>query len=154
MSIFPERTMWRFGSSYVVFASLSFLFRSGRHVLHIDNLCHIIGWDERFVSVPKIVQIHCCHSVLWVYLYPSSRQNDPFALKQRDLKIMSVVKFPYVHYVTIIRVLSPLGCCIKADTAVLVGALLILGDCVKCIPIYLLSFVSQYSQRWSPGQQV
>ena len=67
---------------------------------------------------------------------------------------MSVVKFPYVHYVTIICVLSALGCCIKADTAVLVGALLILGDRVKCIPIYLVSFVSQYSQRWSPGQQV
>src|SRR3954462_1027283 len=67
---------------------------------------------------------------------------------------MSVVKFPYVHYVTIICVHSPLGCCIKADTAILVGALLILGDRVKCIPIYLVSFVSQYSRRWSPGQRV
>src|SRR3954469_11227551 len=67
---------------------------------------------------------------------------------------MSVVKFPYVHYVTIICVLSPLSCCIKADTAILVGALLILGDRVKCIPIYLVSFVSQYSRRWSPGQRV
>src|SRR4051812_22429868 len=67
---------------------------------------------------------------------------------------MSVVKFPYVHYVTIICVLSLLGCCIKADTAVLVGALLILVNRVKCIPIYLVSFVNQYSQRWSPGQQV
>src|SRR3989337_4437148 len=26
MSLFPERTMWHFGSSYDVFASLSFLF--------------------------------------------------------------------------------------------------------------------------------
>src|SRR3954462_8349549 len=67
---------------------------------------------------------------------------------------MSVVKFPYVHYVTIICVLSPLVCCIKAYTAVLVGDLLILGDRVKCIPIYLVSFVSQYSRRWSPGQRV
>src|SRR3954470_5249861 len=67
---------------------------------------------------------------------------------------MSVVKFPYVHYVTIRSVLSLLGCCIKEDTAVLVGALLILGDRVKCIPIYLVSFVSHYSQRWSPGQRV
>src|SRR3954463_10064571 len=67
---------------------------------------------------------------------------------------MSVVKFPYVHYVTIICVLSPLGCCIKEDTAVLVGALLILGDRVKCNPIYLVSFVCQYSRRWFPGQRV
>ena len=66
---------------------------------------------------------------------------------------MSVVKFPYVHYVTIICVLSALGCCIKADTAVLVGAPFILVNCVKCIPIYLVSFVSQYSKRWSPGQR-
>src|SRR3954469_22240663 len=66
---------------------------------------------------------------------------------------MSIVKFPYVHYVTIICVLSTLGCCIKEDTAVLVGALLILGDHVKRIPIYLVSFVSQYSLRWSPGQR-
>src|SRR3989337_1989218 len=68
---------------------------------------------------------------------------------------MSIVKFPYVHYVTIICVdLSPLGCCINVDTTVLVGALLILGDHVKCIPIYLVPFVSQYSRRWSPGQRV
>src|SRR4051812_2356031 len=67
---------------------------------------------------------------------------------------MCVVKFPYVHYVTIICVLSALGCCIKEYTPVLVGALLILGDPVKCIPIYLVSFLSQYSQRWFPGQRV
>src|SRR6266511_2023210 len=67
---------------------------------------------------------------------------------------MSIVKLPYVHYVTIICVLSPLGCCIKANTTFLVGALLILGDHVKCIPIYLVPFVSQYSRRWSPGQRV
>src|SRR3954464_5070863 len=87
-------------------------------------------------------------------MYPASRQIDPFAIKQRDLKILSVVKFPYVHYVTIICVLSLIGCCIKAYTAVLVGALLILVNRVKCIPIYLVSFPNQYSQRWSPGQQV
>src|SRR4051812_12709508 len=67
---------------------------------------------------------------------------------------MSVVKFPYVYYVTIICLLSAPGCCIRADTTVLVGALLILVDRVKCIPIYLVSFVSQYSQRWFPGQRV
>src|SRR5215216_3047268 len=67
---------------------------------------------------------------------------------------MSIVKFPYVHYVTIICVLSPVGCCIKVDTTILVGALFILGDHVKCIPIYLVPLVSQYSRRWCPGQQV
>ena len=66
---------------------------------------------------------------------------------------MSVVKFPYVHYVTLICVISPLGCCIKADTTVLVGALLILGD-RECIPIYLVPFVSHYSRRWFPRQRV
>ena len=53
---------------------------------------------------------------------------------------MSIVKFPYIQYVTIVYVISPLGCCIKADTTILVGALFILGDRVKCIPIYLVSF--------------
>ena len=67
---------------------------------------------------------------------------------------MSIVKFPYVHYVTIICVLSHVGYCIKADTTVLVAALLILGDGLICIPIYLIPFVSQYSRIWSPGQQV
>ena len=67
---------------------------------------------------------------------------------------MSVVKFEYVHYVTIICVLSPLGCRIKADTTILVGALLILGDRVKCIPIYLAPFVGHYSRRWFPRQRV
>jgi glucose dehydrogenase len=36
----------------------------------------------------------------------------------------------------------------KADTTVLVGALFILGDHVKCIPINLVPFESQYSRRW------
>src|SRR4051812_33142475 len=67
---------------------------------------------------------------------------------------MSIVKFPYVHYVTIICVLSARCCCIKADATVLVGALLILGYRVKCIPIYLVSIVSQYSRRWFPGQRI
>src|SRR3989337_2232252 len=68
---------------------------------------------------------------------------------------MSIVKFPYVHYVTIICVdLSPLGCCINVDTTILVGALLILGDHVKCIAIYLVPLVSQYSRRWCPCQRV
>src|SRR4051812_8360327 len=67
---------------------------------------------------------------------------------------MSVVKFPYVYYVTIICLLSAPGCCIRADTAVLVGALMILVDRVKCIPIYLVSFVSQYSRRWSTHKTI
>ena len=57
--------------------------------------------------------------------------------------------------VTIICVLSLfVGCCIKADTTVLVSAPLILGKRVKCIPIYLVPFESQYSRRWLFGQQV
>jgi hypothetical protein len=50
-------------------------------------------------------------------------------------------------------VLSPIVvCCIKADTTILVGALFILGDHVKYIPIYLVTLESQYSGRWFPGQ--
>ena len=58
-------------------------------------------------------------------------------------------------YVTIKYVRLPTTvCCIKADTTILVGALFILGDHVKCIPIYLVPLESQYSQRWCPGQEV
>ena len=67
---------------------------------------------------------------------------------------MSIVNFPYVQYVTIICVVFPLGCCIKVDTTILVSSLLILGNCVKCIPIYLIPFVSHYCQRWFPLQRV
>src|SRR3954468_5926127 len=88
-----------------------------------------------------------------VYLYPY--HIEPFTPKQRDLKIRSIVKFPYLLYVTIIcDLLLIVDCIIKADTTVLVGALFILGDCVKSIPIYLLPFESHYSQRWCAGQQV
>src|SRR4051812_28724004 len=94
-----------------------------------------------------------CHSVLWVYLYPC--QIEPFAPKQRDLKIRSIVKFPYLLYVTIIcDLLLIVDCIIKADTTALVGALFIFGDRVKFIPIYLVPFESHYSQRWCAGQQV
>ena len=37
--------------------------------------------------------------------------------------------------------------CIKADTTILVGAPFILGDRVKCIPIYLVPFESRYSRK-------
>mgnify|MGYP006990169102 CR=1 FL=1 len=37
---------------------------------------------------------------------------------------------------------------------VLVGALFILGDRVKCIPIYLVPLESRYSRRWCLGQHV
>src|SRR4051812_20208594 len=99
------------------------------------------------------VDIHCCHSVLRVYLYPY--QIEPFAPKQRDLKIRSIAEFPYLLYVTIIcDLLLIVDCIIKADTTVLVGSLFILGDRVKSIPIYLVPFESHYSQRWCVGQQV
>ena len=95
-----------------------------------------------------IVEIHCCHSIQLVYLYPASYQPDPFAPKQRDLKRRSIVKFSYLLYVTVICVLFPIVCGINADTTVLVGALFVLGDSVKCIPIYLVPLESQYSRRW------
>jgi hypothetical protein len=95
------------------------------------------------MSVPKIIKIHRCYSVLLVFIDPVSCQLDPFALKQRDLKRRSIVKFPYVLYVTIICVLSLIVVyCIKQDTTVLVGALFILGDHVKCISIYLVPLKS------------
>src|SRR4051812_43936042 len=131
----------------ILFFFLIFPFtRSSRHVLHIENLIHIIGKDEWFVSVCKIIEIHYCHSVQLVYRYPTSCHLDPFASKQWDLEIRTIVKFPYVLYVTIICVLFPiLVSCIKSDTTVLVGALLILGVRVKYIPIDLVPLESQYS---------
>ena len=88
-----------------------------------------------------------CNVPQHVFRYPASCHIDPFAPKQRDLQTTSIVKFPYVLYVTIICFLSRVGCCTKADTTVLVGAL-ILGDRVKCIPIYLVPFESHYIRRW------
>ena len=105
--------------------------------------------------VRKILEIHCSHSVQWVYLYPAAFQVEPFAPEQRELKRRSIVKFPYLLYVTIICVLFPIVvCCVKADTTVLVGALFILVGSVKCILIYLVSLERPYSRRWCPGQQV
>ena len=81
-----------------------------------------------------------------IYLYPFPIQVDPFATKQWDLEIRTIVKFPYVLYVTIICVLFPiLVRCIKSDTTVLVGALFILGVRVKYILIDLVPLESQYS---------
>jgi hypothetical protein len=70
-------------------------------------------------------------------------------LHPQDFRRRSIVKFPYLLYVTIIGVILPVVvCCINADTTVLVGALFILGDRVECIPIYLVPLESQYSRRW------
>src|SRR3954464_11179272 len=97
-------------------------FRSRRHVLHIENLRHIFG-DEWVVCVTKILEIHCCHSVQLVDLYPIYIHRRKNAPKQRALKSRSIGKFPYLIYVTIVCVLCTiLVCCINADLRRVRGA--------------------------------
>jgi hypothetical protein len=153
MFLFSERTMWRFGSSYDVFVCLCFIFLVWRTCSHRKPEPY--HWLGRMV--------HLCYQDCWDSLLsfctaglplPILIQLDPFTRKQRDLKSKSIVKFPYLLYVTIICVILPIVvCCINADTAVLVGTLFILGDHLEGISIYLVLLESQYSRRWWPSQQ-
>ena len=131
-----------------------------QHGMTTVNLNNLAYADEPFVLANDVAQVFYVKDMSTrprkrKYKEANTSYDEPkrhiVLSGKRDIKIYSVVKFPYVHYVTIICVLSPLGCCIKADTAVLVGAPLILVNRVKCIPVYLVSFPNQYSQRWSPG---
>ena len=100
------------------------------HVLHIENLHHILGEDEWFVFISNLFYVHYCHPIP-VYRYAATCSVHPLASKQRNLQ-GAIVKLPYFLY--------------------LVRALFILGSCVKRISIDLVPLVLHDCGRWSPSK--
>ena len=74
------------------------------HVFNVENLSDILGQDKQLVSIPKIVEFNYCHPIL-IFCYPSSRQLNPLATKQRHLEIGTVIQLPYLFNVAVICVL-------------------------------------------------
>src|SRR6266540_3258752 len=83
----------------------------------------------------------------------SRRLVQPICTKQRDLQ-RSIVKLPNLLNPCIVGILltiSVIG--IYTDATILVGALVILGFCVKSVPIYVVSLEYQNCRRWLVSQR-
>ena len=95
----------------IVGLALIFL-RFACHVLHIENLRHILGEDEWFVFISNLFEVHYCHSIP-VYRYTATCSVHPLASKQRNLQ-GAIVKLPYFLYDTKVAVLiSIMAYCIN-----------------------------------------
>ena len=79
----------------VVRLALIFL-RFACHVLHIENLRHILGEDEWFVFTSNIFEVHYCHSIP-VYRYTATCSVHTLASVQRNLQ-GAIVKLSYFLY--------------------------------------------------------
>ena len=76
MFLFPERTMWRFGSLTIEWSSFFSSLWFHRHVFHIEHLTHVCSKDEWFVFELTIVKVHGCHPILLVDCYHWRTQGE------------------------------------------------------------------------------
>ena len=108
-----------------------------RGVDYIENLCDVISEYPRVIFVSYKVEVDSCEPVvvhrhaIWVF--------DPFAPKDGDLQIHSIVEFPDFFYEPIVGDLFP--CCVIgfcSNAAVLGRALLVFCFGIKRVPINII----------------
>jgi hypothetical protein len=103
-------------------------------ILYIEDLCDIFGKNKWLFSVTKKSKIGISHTIL-VGLH-SIWESNSLATEQRDLQIFSVLQLPNLLYEPIVGfpvAITVIG--ISLNTAVLVGFLVFLCPCIKCIAI-------------------
>jgi hypothetical protein len=106
-------------------------------ILYIEDLCDIFGKNKWLFSVTKKSEIDIGHTIL-VGLH-SIWESDPLAMEQWDLQIFSVLQLPNLLYESIVCfpiAITVIG--IGSNTVVLVGFLIVLCPCIKCITINVI----------------
>jgi hypothetical protein len=100
-------------------------------------LCDIFGKNKWLFSITETSEIDISHTIL-VGLH-SIWEPDPLATKQRNLQIFSVLQLPNLVYEPIVG--FPVDITIvgfSSNTAILVGFLVVLCPCIKCIAINVI----------------
>jgi hypothetical protein len=103
-------------------------------ILYIEDLCDIFDKNKWLFSITETSEIDISHTIL-VGLH-SIWESDPLATEQWDLQIFSVLQLPNLLYEPIVGfpiAITVVG--ISLNTNALVGILVVLCPCVKCIAI-------------------
>lgn len=118
---------------------------------HASFLISRVGWiedlgdlpckNERLFHIPNIFEINCGESIL--ILGNTLCTMHPVASKDGYLEAR-IGEFPNLLNLTIIRnLLHVIVISIYTNTAILVGAFLILRNGVKCVAVYIISFIAR-----------
>jgi hypothetical protein len=103
-------------------------------ILYIEDLCDIFGKNKWLFSLTKKSKIDISHTIL-IGLH-SICESDPFATEQWDLQIFFVLQLPNLLYEPIVGFPVAITVVdISSNTAVLVGFLVALCPCIKCVPL-------------------
>jgi hypothetical protein len=118
--------------NYMVFLPISRIW-----ILYIEDLCDIFVKNKRLFSVTDKSEIDISHTIL-VDLH-SIWESNSLATEQWDHQIFSVLQLPNVLYEPIVGLpISIAVVDISSNTAVLVGFLVVLCPCIKCIAVNVI----------------
>jgi hypothetical protein len=106
-------------------------------ILYIEDMCDIFVKNKWLFSVTEKSEIDISHTIL-VGLH-SIWESDPLATEQSDLQIFSVLQLPNLLYEPIVGFpVAIIVVGINSNTAILVGFLVVLWPCIKCIAIIVI----------------
>jgi hypothetical protein len=118
--------------NYMVFLPISRIW-----ILYIEDLCDIFVKNKWLFSVTDKSEIDISHTIL-VDLH-SIWESNPLATEQWDHQIFSVLQLPNVLYEPIVGLpISIAFVDISSNTAALVGFLVVLCPCIKCIAVNVI----------------
>jgi hypothetical protein len=106
-------------------------------ILYIEDLCDIFGKNKWLFSVTEKFKIDISHTIL--VGRHSILESDPLAMEKWDLQIFSILQFPNLLYEPIVGfpiAITVVG--INSNTAILVGFLIVLCPCIKCIAVNVI----------------
>jgi hypothetical protein len=96
-------------------------------ILYIEDLCDIFDKNKWLFFVTILVDLHS----IW--------ESDPLATEQWDLQIFSVLQLPNILYEPIVGfpiAITVVG--IGSNTTIVVGFLVVLCPCIKCIAVNVI----------------
>jgi hypothetical protein len=106
-------------------------------ILYIEDLCDIFGKNKWLFSVIEKSKIDISYTIL-VGLH-SIWESDPLAMKQWDLQIFSILQLSDLLYEPIVGFhIAITVICISSNIAILVGFLVVLCPCIKCIAVNVI----------------
>jgi hypothetical protein len=116
-------------------------------ILYIEDFCDFFGKNKWLFSLTEKSEIDISHTIL-VGLH-SIWESDPLATEQRNLQIFSILQLPNLLYEPIVGfpvAITVVG--ISLNTTILVGFLVVLCPCIKCIAVNVLWCVSMNHSWW------
>jgi hypothetical protein len=107
------------------------------YILYMEDLCDIFDKNKWLFYIIEKSKIDISHTIL-VGLH-SIWESNLLATEQWDLQIFSVLQLPNLLYEPIVGFpVAIIVVGISSNTAVLIGFLVVLCPCIKCIVINII----------------